>query len=118
MVETSREWGQRSVRIPQAGEGCYDVNAEEQQPALVDYCILNKRYGVGAIDRSEGSDEWVRKSLFAADFSRCETVEELDKLSGRWETEIRGAYGDQPDRLSDELLELREAKSERERQLW
>jgi len=56
--------------------------------------------------------------LFAADFARCETVEELDKLAGRWETEIRGAYRDQPGRLSDELLELREARLERERQLW
>ena len=56
--------------------------------------------------------------MFAADFARCETVEELDKLAGRWEREIRGDYGDQPDRLSDELLELREARLERERQLW
>jgi len=56
--------------------------------------------------------------LFAADFAGCETVEELDKLAGRWETEIRGDYGDQPERLSDELLELREARLERERQLW
>jgi hypothetical protein len=56
--------------------------------------------------------------LFAADFVSCETVEELDKLAARWETEIRDAYGDQPDRLDDELLELREAKLERERQLW
>jgi hypothetical protein len=60
----------------------------------------------------------VRKRLFAADFAKCETVEELDELAGRWETEIREAYGDQPDRLSDELLELREARLERERQLW
>jgi hypothetical protein len=60
----------------------------------------------------------MRKSLFAADFAGCETVEELDKLAGRWETDIRDAYGDQPDRLDDELLELREARLERERQLW
>ena len=56
--------------------------------------------------------------MFAADFARCETVEELDKLAGRWETQIREAYDDQPDRLSDELIELREARLERERQLW
>jgi hypothetical protein len=60
----------------------------------------------------------MRKSLFAADFAGCETVEELDKLAGRWETEIQEAYGDQPNRLSDELLQLREARLERERQLW
>ena len=60
----------------------------------------------------------MRKKLFAADFAGCETVEELDKLAGRWEREIREAYGDLPDRLSDELLELREARLERERQLW
>jgi hypothetical protein len=60
----------------------------------------------------------VRKNLFAADFARCETVEELDKLAERWETEIRGAYSNQPDRLSDQLLELREARLERERQIW
>jgi hypothetical protein len=60
----------------------------------------------------------MRKRLFAVDFARCETVEELDKLAGRWETEIREAYGNQPDRLKDELLELREARLERERQLW
>jgi hypothetical protein len=60
----------------------------------------------------------VRRSLFAADFARCETVEELVKLAGRWEAEIHEAYGNQPDRLSDELLELREARLERERQLW
>ena len=60
----------------------------------------------------------MRKSLFATDFARCETVDELDKLAGRWETEIRGAYSSRPDRLNDELLELREAKLERERQLW
>jgi hypothetical protein len=59
-----------------------------------------------------------RKSLFAADFARCETVDELDKLAWRWETEIREAYGNQPDRLNDELLELSEARLERERQLW
>ena len=56
--------------------------------------------------------------MFAADFAKRETVEELDELAGRWETEIREAYGDQPDRLTDELLELREARLERERQLW
>jgi len=56
--------------------------------------------------------------LFATDFARCETVEELGKLAGRWETQIRGDYADQPDRLSDELLELREARLEKERQLW
>ena len=56
--------------------------------------------------------------MFAADFARCETVEELDRLAGRWETEIREAYGNEPDRLSDDLLELREARLERERQLW
>lgn len=60
----------------------------------------------------------MRKSLFAADFARCETVEELDKLAGRWEAEIREAYDDQPDLVSDELLELREARLERERQIW
>ena len=56
--------------------------------------------------------------MFAADFAKCETVEELNKLAWRWETEIHEAYGNQPDRLSDELLELREARLERERQLW
>jgi hypothetical protein len=60
----------------------------------------------------------MRKSLFAADFARCETVEELDELEWRWKTEIHETYNDQPDRLSDELLELREARLERERQLW
>jgi hypothetical protein len=60
----------------------------------------------------------MRKRLFAVDFARCETVEELDNLAARWETEIREAYGNQPDRLSEELLELREARLERERQLW
>jgi hypothetical protein len=60
----------------------------------------------------------MRKSLFAADFARCETVEELDKLMWRWETEIREVYGNQPDRLHDELFELRETRLERERQLW
>jgi hypothetical protein len=33
----------------------------------------------------------MRKSLFA-DFTRCETVEELDKLTLRWETEIREVF--------------------------
>ena len=56
--------------------------------------------------------------MFAADFARCETVEELDELEWRWKTEIHETYNDQPDRLSDELLELREARLERERQLW
>jgi len=60
----------------------------------------------------------VRKSSFAADFARCETVEELDKLTGRWETQIRETYSDQPDRLSDELIELREARLEKEQQFW
>ena len=56
--------------------------------------------------------------MFAADFARCETVEELDRLTWRWEREIREAFGNRPDRLRDELLELREARLERERQLW
>jgi hypothetical protein len=60
----------------------------------------------------------MRKSLFAADFARCETVEELEKLTLRWETEIRQVFGGQVERLRDELLELREARLERERQLW
>jgi len=60
----------------------------------------------------------MRKSLFAADFAKCETVEELEKLALRWETEIHETYGNQPDRLTDELLELREARLEREKQLW
>ena len=60
----------------------------------------------------------VRRRLFAADFSKCETVDELDKAAWHWEAEIREAYGDQAERLSDELLELREARLERERQLW
>ena len=64
------------------------------------------------------SDELMRNSLFAADFAKCETVEELEKMAVRWETEIHRTYGNQPHRLRDELLELREARLERERQLW
>ena len=45
--------------------------------------------------------------MFTADFARCETVEELDKLEWRWETEIHQTYDGQPGRLGDELLELR-----------
>jgi hypothetical protein len=56
--------------------------------------------------------------LFAADFAKCETVDELDKVAWHWEADIREAYGDQVERLRDELLELREARLERERQLW
>jgi hypothetical protein len=60
----------------------------------------------------------VRKRVFAADFAGCDTVEELDKLAWRWESEIHEAYDNQPDRLSDELLELREARLEKEQQIW
>jgi hypothetical protein len=49
----------------------------------------------------------VKEELVCADLERCGTVEESDKLALRWETKRREANGNQPDRLSDELLELR-----------